>query len=336
MRTIVDWCAHQDAIINAVLTRDRPAAVAEVSRIVGAPVSSDMLCPAWRRYRERLPRLPKLPDAYGCVAAANEEAAVEAGVAPASVPSPGADLEPILLLCDIHAPYHDKRAIDLVLDVARDLHPTHLILLGDAADFYSVSAHSKSPARAQRMAWELDEVNALLDRLDATGACDRVYHGGNHEDRLDRYIRDRAPDLDGVVDGVPGLLRLRQRGWTYVPYKRDHSLGKLHTTHDVGQCGRYSVYRCLDTYQHTVASGHAHRMAYVVEGNATAEVKLSAQFGWLGDVEAIDYMHRVKALKDWALGFGVGYLHPETGRVYLQPVPIVGYTCVVNGKLYQR
>jgi hypothetical protein len=74
----------------------------------------------------------------------------------------------------------------------------------------------------------------------------------------------------------------------------------------------------------------------VVEGDATGMATVSAQFGHLLDVNATDYMHKVRARKDWALGFGVGYLNPRTGYMYLVPVPIVNYTCCVNGRLYKE
>jgi hypothetical protein len=134
---------------------------------------------------------------------------------------------------------------------------------------------------------------------------------------------------------IPGLLGLRAREWAYVPYKRHTKLGKLHITHDVGSAGRYSTYRALDMYQHSVVTGHAHRLSYVVEGNAVGEYKLSAQFGWLGDVNKVDYMNMASARKNWALGFGVGWLDTDTGIVYLTPVPIVRGTCCVNGVLYK-
>jgi hypothetical protein len=75
-------------------------------------------------------------------------------------------------------------------------------------------------------------------------------------------------------------------------------------------------------------------MVYVVEGTALGEAKLSATFGWLGNREKVDYMQRGKVMKDSALGFGVGYVHPRSGCVYLTPVPIVNYTCVVEGRFY--
>jgi hypothetical protein len=73
----------------------------------------------------------------------------------------------------------------------------------------------------------------------------------------------------------------------------------------------------------------------IVEGTATGECKLSATFGWGGDVEQVDYMNLAKARKDWALGLGVGYLDSSSGYVYLVPVPVVHGTCVVNGRLFR-
>ncbi len=243
-------------------------------------------------------------------------------------------LEPILVVPDCHIPYHDQRAFDLMLQVARGLKPKHIYVIGDFVDFYAVSSHSKNPVRATSLEVELLAAAEGLDSLEALGADSLVYIGGNHEDRLRRYLQDKAPELFGVAN-VPELLGLKQRGWDYVPYKSHTKLGKIHFTHDVGSAGRNSIFKCLDTYQHSVVTGHTHRLAYIVEGNAVGEHKVSAQFGWLGDTKHIDYMQEAKVLKDWALGFGIGYLEPKTGYVYLTPVPLVDYSVVVNGTLYR-
>lgn len=241
-----------------------------------------------------------------------------------------------MVICpDTHRPYHDKRAWALFLKVAKDVKPTHLISIGDFADFYKVSSHSKDPSRLLSFDDELADVNVGLDQLDALGATNKIFVEGNHEDRLRRYLQDKAPELYGVV-GADTLFKLRTRGWKYVPYKSDVRVGKLYITHDVGTAGRYAAHRALDVYQHSVITGHTHRLCYVVEGNAVAEFKLSAAFGWLGDRKAVDYMQRANVNKNWALGFGIGYLHPTSGVAYLTPVPIINYTAVVNGKFYEN
>jgi len=249
-----------------------------------------------------------------------------------------AKLRPYLFISDAHRPYHDERAWRLVIEVGKDLKPYGIVCIGDFADFYSVSSHSKDPARRASLAEELMEVHSGLNDLDSLGAADKHYIGGNHEDRLTRYLRDKAPELFGVTD-IPSVLNLGGRGWNYTPYKEYTKRGKLHMTHDVGTAGRYATFKALDTFQHSIITGHAHRLQYVVEGNAVGEYKLSAQFGWLGDRTQIDYMHQARVNKDWALGFGFGYVDGNSGIAYLTPVPIIVndagvYTCVVNGKFY--
>lgn len=242
-------------------------------------------------------------------------------------------LTPLLVVPDAHRPYHDQRAWNLMLKVARDFKPKLLITIGDLADCYAISDHLKDPRRAVEFKEEIADVNVGLDELDSLGATDKVFIAGNHCDRLVRYLQKKAPELHDLHT-IPKLFRLKERGWQYVGYREHTKRGKLYLTHDVGVAGRYAVYRCLEAFEHSVVTGHTHRLAYVVEGNATGTRKVSAQFGWLGDIKQVNYMSRVKVIKDWTLGFGIGYIS-ERGIAYLTPVPIIDYTCCISGKLYQ-
>lgn len=250
-----------------------------------------------------------------------------------SIPPKSGTLSPGLILGDLHAPYHSLIAWGLMMQVARDLKPEWLVIMGDFADFYAVSDHDKAPERANRLDEELEVVEKLLDQLDALGAQDKLYIEGNHEDRLRRYLM-KNPALARVVS-TEKLLKLKERGWEFVPYKRHARRGALHYTHDVGTSGRNAVFKALETYQTSVVTGHSHRLQYIVEGSATGECKVSAAFGWMGDVEQVEYMTLAAARKNWALGFGVGYRDASSGFTYLVPVPIVHSTCCVSGRLYR-
>ncbi len=242
-------------------------------------------------------------------------------------------MKKILIIPDTHVPYHDKRAFDLVLKVGRDQKPDFVVTQGDFADFYSVSSHSKDPNRKRNLEFEIDEVNKELDKIDKLGAKVNVFVAGNHEDRLERFLKDKAPELFNMVR-VTQLFKIKERGWRYVPYKSDTHIGKLYFTHDTGTAGATAHAKALDDYQYNIAIGHTHRMGYTIKGNARGEPHVGAMFGWLGDVKQVDYMHRIKASRDWCLGFGFGYL-TDNGVVHVQPVPIINYTCVVGGKLYK-
>jgi hypothetical protein len=239
----------------------------------------------------------------------------------------------MLLVPDTHRPFHDERAWNLMMKAARFLKPKDITIIGDFGDFYSVSDKRKNPLRPQLLEHELRDVRQGLDDLDSLGAKTKRYIAGNHEHRLERYLEANAEALY-ETDCIPGKLGLKGRGWEYTPYLEHCAIGKLYLTHDVGTAGRMAVFKASDAFEHSVVTGHTHRMQYVVEGNALGTMRVSAMFGWLGDAKRADYTHMVRK-KDWPLGFGVGHLDEKTGFVYLQPVPIVEYTCCVNGKLFR-
>jgi predicted phosphodiesterase len=241
-------------------------------------------------------------------------------------------LEKILFIPDCHVPYHDKDAFNLMLKAAKAFKPDHIVILGDFADFYGVSSHSKDPNRALKLKEEIEETKKALDQVIAIGAKNNVFVAGNHEDRLERYLRDRAPELFNFIS-IPKILELKEKGFKYVPYKQAYKIGKLNVTHDTGVAGRYAHYKALDTFQHNVIIGHTHRIGYAVEGDAQGQRHLGAMLGWLGDVSEIDYMHQVKARKEWSLGFGTGHMDTKTGVVYVTPLPIINGTVLIEGKI---
>lgn len=243
----------------------------------------------------------------------------------------------MLFIPDTHVPFHDKKAWALLLEAAAGWCPETIVIQGDFADFYTVSSHSKDPRRERSLQKEVNAVKEALRELDALGAGEIIYVSGNHEDRLSRYLQEKAPELFETVDipSVLGLDHLETRT-TYVPYKEYYQLGPVYLTHDVGTAGANAHRDALNAFQDNAVIGHTHRMAYIVEGNAKGSPHVAAMFGWLGDFDKVDYMHRVKANRAWAHGFGIGHLDRKRNLIYLSPVPIVKGTCVVDGVRYGR
>jgi UDP-2,3-diacylglucosamine pyrophosphatase LpxH len=219
-----------------------------------------------------------------------------------------------------------------MLKAGKILRPDHVVILGDFADFYGVSSHSKDPNRALKLKEEIEDVKTALDQVIALGAKNNVFVAGNHEDRLERYLRDRAPELFNFIS-IPKILELKEKGFKYTPYKQAYKIGKLNVTHDTGVAGKYAHYKALETFQHNIIIGHTHRIGYAVEGDAQGQRHLCAQLGWLGDVNEIDYMHQTKARKEWSLGFGTGHMDTKTGVVYVTPIPIINGTVLLEGKI---
>jgi predicted phosphodiesterase len=243
-------------------------------------------------------------------------------------------MKKLFIIPDIHAPFHDRLAMRLVRLAIKEFVPDIVVQMGDLLDCYSISSFCVDPARRIQFVDEVKKTNELLTSLDeACGSAEKIITLGNHEERLDRYMQSKAPALVGVKGlSVEELLHCKERGWKVVPYKDYHRIGKAIFTHDLDYGYAGVARRAIRDAQHTVIVGHAHRIEEVVEGDAMGTPKFAACFGWLGSADMADYKHRLKANRDWAQGFGIGYME-STGVVHFQAIPIVYGGCCLNGKL---
>ncbi len=137
-----------------------------------------------------------------------------------------------LLLSDVHAPYHDHAALELALRFGEDQGVDTIILNGDLADFFSVSFWEKDP-RKRNLAAELQTVRDLLYHIrQRFPLAKMIYKVGNHEERWERYLSVKAPELLGVEDfELRKLLRLDDFETQIVSDKRPLKLGYLYVIH---------------------------------------------------------------------------------------------------------
>lgn len=237
-----------------------------------------------------------------------------------------------LLIPDCHVPFENGKAFDLVVNIAKESQVDGVAILGDFLDLFSVSFHDKDPRRVSQLAEEVKAANKRLDQIDRIGARKKLFIEGNHEYRLTRYLMNKAPSLLDTFN-MPQMLRLNDRGWKFTPYHKAARVGKLHLTHDVGHAGKLAHIQSGAAFEHSVVIGHTHRIGVHYFGNVLGESHVAAMLGWLGDVNAIDYTHEVKAKRDWHLGFGTALIEPD-GTAHLQAVPIVNYKAAAFGQIF--
>lgn len=240
-------------------------------------------------------------------------------------------MKKILIIPDCHHPFVDKDCWNLVVKVGNILKPDVTAILGDFADFFSVSSYSKDPNRINDLEKEVAIVNKALDQVDSFGSSRKIFCSGNHEFRLERYLQDKAPPLFNMMT-VPKLFKLKERGYEYVPYREFTKIGKLHVTHEAGSGGMNAHIKAGMAFEGSVVMGHVHGLRVNYRGNVKGESHVAASLGWLGSIEEADYMHKVQAMRDWMHGFGLAYMQPN-GIVHLQAVPIINKSCVINGEL---
>ena len=239
-------------------------------------------------------------------------------------------LKKVFFFPDCHIPNQHEN-FNVALRACGVFEPDIIVILGDFADGESLSAHAPSTAHGRRsFKEEVDEIAKALDQIDSAGATEKYYVKGNHENRLERLLADKAPALFDCVN-YADMLKLKERGWSVTEYKQSLALGKLHITHDTGTAGMNAHRSAAADHMGSTIIGHTHRMAYEVRGKYAGEPYLAAMFGWLGDPSKIDYVHQAKAAH-WVHGSGLGGMEPS-GEVHVQPVPIINGGCVVEGLL---
>jgi len=250
-----------------------------------------------------------------------------------------ADTFKVLFIPDVHVPYHHVPAWRVVLDYIRRGRPGAVVQVGDFSSFDSVSRYRPDPRRVLPLAEEIAGSNLALDELDEACRVGGVARGnrwlleGNHEVRLDAYVREQAPELRPFIDWR-AMLRLDQRGWATVPYLDVLELGELSIAHDIGRAGVNAARQSLIDYGHNLLFGHTHRAAIAYQGTTRGKRHVSATIGWLGDPEAITYRHRSMVRRDWQHGFAVVHFRAD-GSFWLQFIPIVDGVAVVDGEVYR-
>lgn len=169
----------------------------------------------------------------------------------------------VLILSDIHIPYHDNSAIIAACEEGLKQGVDTVYLNGDILDFYQLSFHEKDP-RKRSLADELEAGRTFLAWLRETFPTQTIYYiTGNHEYRLERYLRVKAPELlDCNEFKVDVLLRFREFDIINIPHRSKVYFGKLLVEHGdklLGAGGVNPARTLLLKFKRPVICGHFHR-----------------------------------------------------------------------------
>lgn len=137
-----------------------------------------------------------------------------------------------LVLSDAHFPYHDKETIEIAFKEAKRRKVSGALFNGDMMDCHHLSSFDKDPS-APRYIEEVKKAQQFFGwARERLPKARMVYKAGNHEERLDRYILNRAPELFGLKNvTTPKIVGLEDFGIEWVTEKRAVRLGLLNVIH---------------------------------------------------------------------------------------------------------
>jgi UDP-2,3-diacylglucosamine pyrophosphatase LpxH len=214
------------------------------------------------------------------------------------------------IIPDAHIPYHNVKAMELMLNALRSLGQSlkEIVILGDFADFYAVNSHGKHPSMLQSLREEIEEINSVLDVIDEHfPLTKKIYLEGNHEFRLERFLINQAPALFGVTQWDL-LFRLNQRpNWVAIPYGPTQSYKVLGTDlfarHEPYSMS--SAKASLSKSNVNLVYGHIHRIEEAVTRRPDGVKIFNFSPGWMGDSRKSHVFSYTKTVPSWETGFAI-------------------------------
>lgn len=213
----------------------------------------------------------------------------------------------VVVMADVHVPYHDVEWCSQVVHIARSLGITDCIIAGDLFDFTALSSFAKfitvsgdDDDLTEEIESAADFVNVLLGNFDRV-----VYTLGNHEKRLSHSTGVRVrTELIRAVLGQRLQKRLEIAPYYYSIVKS--SVGKWRITHPKNSSViplRVAA-RMADKYQMHIIAGHGH------DWGCTTSVSgyYAAACGCCADVDKLDYVQLEDNLRP-VMQMGAWILH---------------------------
>lgn len=247
-------------------------------------------------------------------------------------------------------PFHNWDVIAAGIQLAADVQPDRIVFLGDNADLPSLSSYSVPPEMKETLSPSLHALHAIY--LAFRKACPNAkmeYHLGNHEDRLRRYLVNKAPELKN--------MRL-PNGELAISFERLLDLDKLHVelvgdygdfrwlwddlkihhgnTHATG--GGATATKVAKTAAYSECFGHTHKVEFVNKRIETPQgsrlISVWSPGTWArNDLDSP--LPRFRKSVDFQHGFGFATRFADTGYVDYQVRNIEDGTIVFGGKAYK-
>jgi hypothetical protein len=133
---------------------------------------------------------------------------------------------------DVHIPYHNITGLTAYLQWLKKQNPDTLLINGDLCDFHGLSRFEKNP-KARSVAGERDATLQFFTVLRRMFPKARIILKlGNHDERLEKYLNLKAPELLDLAElGFGSLFKLDNYGIELVKEKRIIRAGELSILH---------------------------------------------------------------------------------------------------------
>lgn len=137
----------------------------------------------------------------------------------------------VAIFSDVHVPYHSIDCLTAAIRFVKNERVDGLLLNGDTLDCHMLSRFLRDPKK-RNFKQELDTFKALFEVLDRELGCKIYLKIGNHCERYEHFLQQKAGELIGVEEFTfESIIKARARGIEIIGDKRVMKLNALNGIH---------------------------------------------------------------------------------------------------------
>lgn len=213
----------------------------------------------------------------------------------------------VIIGSDIHIPFQDNNAVESFIRYCKEKKPEVIVLNGDVLDMFMLSKFTKGEGRNP-----LEEITMCRELLASVrAACPNTeiyYVIGNHENRLEKYVLTKAPELASLIEDVFSIIKtddFKIRGCASLTIN-DNFVCKHGTL--LGNKSGLSAIKEMENAYMSGATGHTHRLCKYIAR------KSGRKFVWIETGCLCDLNPEYCVNPNWQAGFAE--LKFKDGKLY--------------------
>lgn len=209
----------------------------------------------------------------------------------------------ILVIGDVHFPFVNLNALQMVYDFAKKEKPDVIVQIGDLDDQYSNSKFARSlniytPKAEDELAREMaEEMWATLKKMSSHADCFQLM--GNHNARVLKRVMEKFPEGEHLIENAM-RERMTFEGVTTIhdPTEELYINDILFLHGHYSQLGAHRDYNRMN-----VVCGHSHRGG-VNYRSYNGETFWELNAGFIGDPYSKALSYRPQRVHNWTTGLG--------------------------------
>lgn len=237
----------------------------------------------------------------------------------------------LLVFPDAHVDDGLPVALETALSFGEYFKPDETVILGDFLNFDYIShfvEHDMIARENKRLFKDFQIANNVLDTIQKFTKSKVTYIIGNHERRLDVWVRQHA-EVEGLIS-LKAQLDLKKRDIEIIPEGAIYHLGHARFTHG-WYAIQYHAKRSVEYAGDNIFYGHTHDVQSYSKPNCEQQPTIGQSLGCLCELNP-EYMRNKPSR--WVNALGIFYFDKKGMFTYYVPIMINGQF-IFAGKVFK-